>query len=77
MNELYQKQLSAIRELVTVLLGQISELSLPSEIETKIDQRVDELELEMAKDTPDLFTIRDLVVIVKEIINEVPQFRRH
>ncbi len=73
MNEDYREQLAAIRELTTVFLSQISDLSVSLEIEARVDPKIAELERELATDTPDLVTIRDLIALVRDILEEVPR----
>jgi hypothetical protein len=69
MNELYQMQVAAIREVVPMLSNQVAEMSLSQGIETKVRHVTDELEMILAEDSPDLEEIRDLVASIWEILD--------
>ena len=69
MSEYYQKQVDVLREMATVFMGQISDMPLSPEEKAKIDPRIIELQRELAEDAPDLVTIRDLIALIKDIID--------
>ena len=69
MSEHYQKQVDVIRDLATVFMGQISELTLSPAAKPKIDPRIAQLERELSEDAPDLVTIRDLIELIRDIVN--------
>ena len=73
MNNNYQEQLTTIRELTTVFLGQLSDLPMSLEIEAKVKPRIAELERELAEETPDLVTIRDLIALIRDTLDEIPR----
>ena len=75
MNELYQMQVDAVRELVTQFLGQVSEMSLSKGVKPKIKQMIDELEIILAEDTPDLEAVKDSVVSIRDVIDGARQIR--
>ena len=77
MSENYQKQVETIRKLAAVFLDQIAGFPVPPEIEAKVDKWIDELELELAKDAPDLVTIRDLIELIRDIIDGARPIRLH
>ena len=75
MSEHYQKQVDVIRDLATVFMDHIPELTLSPEAKAKIDPRIIELQRELAEEAPDLVTIRDLIVLIKDIVDGARQIR--
>ena len=60
-----------IREQVEKFVANISKLTLSLEMDAKIDKHVDDMELELAKDHPDIKSVRDMVEKVTSMINAV------
>jgi len=60
-----------IREQVEKFVANISKLTLSLEMDAKIDKHVDDMELELAKDHPDIKVVRDMVEKVTSMINAV------
>ena len=60
---------SVIREMATVFMGQISDMPLSPKAKANIDPRIIELQRELAEDVPDLVTIKDLIELIRDIID--------
>ena len=56
-----QDALDAIREQVAQFMANISELTLPQDIELQIAVKIAELESELKKDNLDIKTVKDIV----------------
>ena len=61
MEEHDQDALDAIREQVAQFMANISELTLPQDIELQIAVKIAELESELKKDNLDIKTVKDIV----------------
>ena len=77
MSEHYQKKVDVIPEMATVIMGQISDMALSPEAKAKINPRIIELQCELAEDARDLVTIRDLIELIRDIVDGARPIQFH